>query len=91
MIFKKKYKRTEWMEGLLLAESFVKRGGSVKVETGVFEYAFGPEFYSVLVCHADSIETRISLNGGLGFESGVRDYLTYFEENKEILSKGLDK
>lgn len=94
MIFKKKYKRTEWMEGLLLAEKSIKEGCSVTIDEGVFEYTFGPEFYSVINIQTEcGINTRISHTGGYSpyFERGVRDYLKHYKENKEILLKTLDK
>ena len=62
MIFKKKYKRTEWMEGLLAGERLV---------------AYGYRMNHWMWNHTEHAR-------------GVKDYMKYFEENKEILSKGLD-
>jgi len=67
MIFKKKYKRTEWMNGLLEAEELIKEK---------------PTFVGG-VSHI--------LRGCTEYEDGVYDYLEHYEENKEILSNGLDK
>lgn len=77
------------MDGVILAEMYAKSADSVKVEDRVFEYAFGPEFYTVLVAGNERATISYPLDCD-DFAKGVRDYLNYFEGNKEILSKGLD-
>jgi len=69
MVFKKKYKKSEWMEGLLEAERLMKLLGNKE------------KIYSLLVTDGSQLH----------FALGVGAYLNYFEENKEILLKTLDK
>lgn len=83
MIFKKKYKKSEWMEGLLLAEKWIQSGYDIDEvkslyltgrscgKSGIVYYSWYRESY-------------------IDFVIGMSEYIKYFEENKEILSKGLD-
>jgi len=88
MIFKNKYKRSEWMEGLLWAESHTQ----MEREVSYYQTQHPEPFTKYWVKSAD-ISTnntyRIAVNSD-EFIRGLEDCLNYFEENKEILSKGLD-
>lgn len=88
MIFKKKYKRSSWMEGLLWAEEHTKIGRDV----GYYKTQH-PEPFTRYWVKSDDTQInntyRFPINSD-DFIRGLEDYLNYFEENKEILSKGLD-
>jgi len=90
MIFKKKYKKSEWMEGLLLAESTIKSGGKISQR---FLGTHLNILNQVIIENSDGITTYLypKHRDGCHFSLGICDYLNYFEENKEILLKTLDK
>ena len=79
MIFKKKYKRSEWMEGLLAGERLVAYG-----------YRMNHKDDQPLVFYKKDGSSDWLWNH-TAHARGVKAYMKYFEENKEILSKGLDK
>ena len=85
MIFKNKYKRSEWMEGLLWAEKYLLTGGSVKVNDSLND----PLGNQVVSTDKDGVKVYFYCRTPY-FGNGVEDYLNYFGENKEILSNGLD-
>lgn len=86
MIFKKKYKRSSWMEGLLFAEKEIKRSCTVKVR----QRSYDSSGHQVVSTDSDGIKLYwYTLTPYFG--KGVEDYLKYYEENKEILLKTLDK
>lgn len=78
LCFKKKYKRSEWMEGLLAGERLVVYGYKMNHEDDQ------PLFFYKKDGSSDWLWNHTE------HARGVKDYMKYFEENKEILSKGLD-
>lgn len=86
MIFRKKYKKSEWMEGLLWAEKYLLSGGTVRVNVS-FNDSLGNQIVST---DKDGIKVYF-YSRTPHFGLGVFDYLNYFEENKEILLKAIDK
>lgn len=79
MIFKKKYKKSEWMEGLLASERLVAYGYRMNHEDDQ------PLIFNKKDGSSDWIWNHTE------FAEGIKDYMRHFGENKEILSKGLDK
>ena len=73
MIFKKKYKRSEWMDGLLQAEQLLKEGYEIGSTLDEPLWFIRTEEANVR-CH-----TTIGYNS-LGRKDGAIDYINYFNE-----------
>ena len=70
-LFKKKYKRSEWMEGLLWAEDVLAYYYDVSVDTD------GMEGYEISWKERERDDFRIVKRVSRGYGQGVIDYIEY--------------
>lgn len=78
MIFKKKYKLSDWMEGFLECEAEYKSGGRYIEPKGVTEW--------VWLSFGKSGQIGVNINQNYQRAKGYLDYIHYFEN---VLNKHL--